>query len=56
MKDPNREEDMSDEDFVFAVLGKHISPLIITFIPDDFFYSTLVFYSMSMNIAVMYTT
>lgn len=43
MKNPNRNENMSDEDFVFADLGKQISPLIITFIPDEhFFYTTLV--------------
>ena len=35
MKNPNREKDMSDEDFVFADLGKQISSLIITFIPDE---------------------
>ena len=36
-------ENMSDEDFVFADLGKQISPLIITFIPDEhFFYTALV--------------
>ena len=29
IKNPNREEDISDEDFVFADLGKQISPLII---------------------------
>ena len=36
---------MSDEDYVFADLGKQISPLISTFIPDEhffFFYTTLV--------------
>ena len=38
MKNPNREGDMSDEDFVFADLGKQISPLIITFIPDEQFF------------------
>ena len=35
MKNPNLEKDMSDEDFVFADLGKQISSLIITFIPDE---------------------
>ena len=30
MKNPNRNENMSDEDFVFADLGKQISSLIIT--------------------------
>ena len=29
---------MSDEDFVFADLGKQISPLIITFILDEEFF------------------
>ena len=44
MKTPNRNENMSDEDFVFADLGKQISPLTITFIPDEhfFLYTTLV--------------
>ena len=43
MKNLNHNENMSDEDFVFTDLGKQISPLIITFIPDkQFFYTTLV--------------
>ena len=29
MKNPNRNENMSDEDFVFIDLDKQISPLII---------------------------
>ena len=44
MKNPNHNENMSDKDFVFTDLGKQISPLIITFIPNKqlFFYTTLV--------------
>ena len=43
MKNPNREEDMSDEDFVFADLDRQTSPLIIPFILDkQLFYTTLV--------------
>ena len=30
--------DMSDEDFVVADFGEQISPLIITFIPDEQFF------------------
>ena len=37
IKNPNRNENMSNEDFVFADLGKQISPLIITFVPDEQF-------------------
>ena len=43
MKNPNREEDKSDENFVCVDLGKQISPLLITFIPgEQFFYTTLI--------------
>ena len=43
MKNPNRNENVNDENFVFADLGKQICPLLITFISDEhFFYTTLV--------------
>ena len=41
MKNPNRDENMSDEDFVIADLGKQISSLIIMFIPDEHFFFIL---------------